>query len=86
MVYPQFSSYTSIKDINDMYDKLVRWSNTFIQELETRDIQKDNKPSNKFQSVVTVTNLGNPQSGDIAFSIGESKFKGYTGSAWVDLH
>ena len=67
MVYPQFSSYTSIKDINDMYDKLVRWSNTFIQELETRDIQKDNKPSNKFQSVVTVTNLGNPQSGDIAF-------------------
>lgn len=86
MVYPQFSSYTSIKDINDMYDKLVRWSNTFIQELETRDIQKDNKPSNKFQSVVTVTNLGNPQSGDIAFSIGESKFKGYTGSAWVDFH
>jgi hypothetical protein len=35
---------------------------------------------------VTVTEIGRPQAGDVAFSSGESKFKGYTGSAWVDFH
>ena len=45
-----------------------------------------NTTASKVEVVVTVTEIGRPQAGDIAFSSGESKFKGYTGSAWVDFH
>ena len=39
--------------------------------------------SNLYNVLSSVTN---PQEGDVAFSLGESKFKGYTCSAWVDFH
>ena len=55
-------------------------------ELDIRDNEVINKATSKIEVVVTVTEIGRPQAGDIAFSSGESKFKGYTGSAWVDFH
>tara|TARA_R110002020_G_scaffold472864_1_gene701391 strand:+ start:3225 stop:3488 length:264 start_codon:yes stop_codon:yes gene_type:complete len=84
--YPQFSVFRQIKNISDMYNEIVSWGNRLTSELDIRDNEVINTPASKVEVVVTVTEIGRPQAGDIAFSSGESKFKGYTGSAWVDFH
>ena len=84
--YPQFSTYRNIKDIKEMYDEIGSWGNRLTASLQIRDDLENSRPSFKILQVTTVTDLGNPQKGDVAFSLGESKFKGYTGSAWVDFH
>tara|TARA_R110000824_G_scaffold3147_9_gene14595 strand:- start:4872 stop:5135 length:264 start_codon:yes stop_codon:yes gene_type:complete len=84
--YPQFSIFRSIQSINEMYSEIVSWGNRLTSELEIRDSEVVNAPASRVEVVVTVTEIGRPQAGDIAFSSGESKFKGYTGSAWVDFH
>jgi len=84
--YPQFSIFRSIQNINEMYSEIVSWGNRLTSELEIRDNEVVNAPASRVEVVVTVTDIGRPQAGDIAFSSGESKFKGYTGSAWVDFH
>jgi len=84
--YPKFSVYGQIQNINNMYNEVVSWGNRLTAELDIRDEQLNNKATTKVEVVVTVTEIGRPQAGDIAFSSGESKFKGYTGSAWVDFH
>ena len=84
--YPQFSIFRQIKSISEMYSEIVSWGNRLTAELDIRDEEVNNKPTVRFEVVVTVTEVGRPQAGDVAFSSGESKFKGYTGSAWVDFH
>ena len=84
--YPKFSVYGQIQDIIDMYSEIVSWGNRLNAELDIRDEEVNNKPTVRVEVVVTVTEVGRPQAGDVAFSSGESKFKGYTGSAWVDFH
>ena len=84
--YPKFSVYGQIQDINDMYSEIVSWGNRLTAELDIRDEEVNNKPTVRVEVVVTVTEVGRPQAGDVAFSLGETKFKGYTGSAWVDFH
>jgi len=84
--YPKFSVYREIQNINDMYNEVVSWGNRLTAELDVRDEEVNNKATIKVEVVVTVAEIGRPQAGDVAFSSGESKFKGYTGSAWVDFH
>lgn len=84
--YPQFVAYRDIKDINEMYNEVVSWGNRLTSELEIRDTEVTNQAAIRVEVVTTVTEIGRPQAGDVAFSSGESKFKGYTGSAWVDFH
>jgi hypothetical protein len=84
--YPQFVAYRDIKDINEMYNEVVSWGNRLTSELEIRDNEVTNQAAIRVEVVTTVTEIGRPQAGDVAFSSGESKFKGYTGSAWVDFH
>ena len=45
-------------------------------------------PSTKIYTVVTITDIGRPQQGDVAYAISAAKFKGYTTTAggWVDFH
>tara|TARA_R100001224_G_scaffold110290_2_gene88737 strand:+ start:402 stop:665 length:264 start_codon:yes stop_codon:yes gene_type:complete len=84
--YPQFSIFRQIKSISEMYSEIVSWGNRLTSELEIRDNEVINRPTSRVEVVVTVTEIGRPQAGDVAFSSGESKFKGYTGSAWVNFH
>ena len=84
--YPQFAVYRQIQDVNDMYGEIVSWGNRLTSELELRDDEVRNQAAIRVEVVTTVTEIGRPQAGDVAFSSGESKFKGYTGSAWVDFH
>ena len=69
-----------------MYNDIVSWGNRLTSELEIRDEETRVQPAIKVEVVTTVTEIGRPQAGDVAFSSGESKFKGYTGTAWVDFH
>lgn len=86
--YPNLPRYVrQDADVNEVYNEVVTWANQLAQELDFRDNQVDNTPSTKVYSVVTVADIGRPASGDIAFSLGESKFKGYvSGTGWVDFH
>jgi len=84
--YPQFTVYRQIQDVNQMYDEIVSWGNRLTSELEIRDDESRNQAAIRVEVVTTVTEIGRPQAGDVAFSSGESKFKGYDGTAWVDFH
>jgi|TARA_R100000482_G_C5066065_1_gene119278 hypothetical protein len=86
--YPNLPSYIpSRENIERVYNEIVSWANQLAQELDLRDNQVDNRPATKVYSVVTVTEIGRPNPGDIAFSLGEEKFKGYVSSTgWVNLN
>ena len=86
--YPNLPLYIpSRENLERVYDEILSWANQLAQELDLRDNQVDNRPATKVYSVVTVTEIGRPNPGDIAFSLGEEKFKGYVSSTgWVDLN
>ena len=78
------------EELRQLYILLERWGSTLINELNTRDIQVDSRPSTKIYTVTTVTNITNPQAGDIAYSASTGKFKGYVSlgaeTSWQDLN
>lgn len=86
--YPNLPLYIpSRENLEKVYDEILSWANQLAQELDLRDNQIDNRPATKVYSVVTVTEIGRPNPGDIAFSLGEEKFKGYVSSTgWVNLN
>ena len=88
--YPEISTFIMVDLSNEesrtVYNEMQLWSGALINELDTRDIEIDSSPSTTVLSVVTVTDIGAPIAGNIAFSSGESKFKGYDGTNWQDLH
>ena len=88
--YPEVSTFIMVDLSNEesrtVYNELQLWSGALINELDTRDTEVDASPSTTVLSVVTVTDIGAPIAGNIAFSSGESKFKGYDGTNWQDLH
>ena len=90
MIYPELPTYgRKIEDeeLKRMYRDITSWASQLKNLLEIRDNQVDNTPSTTIFSVVTVTSIGRPASGDVAFSIGEGKFKGYvSGTGWVDFN
>ena len=71
---------------DELHSDLTRWANELTRELDTESLRQDSAPSTKIYTVVTITDIGRPQQGDVAFAISVTKFKGYTGSAWVDFH
>jgi len=88
--YPEVSTFIMVdlssEESRTVYNEMQLWSGALINELDTRDIEMDAAPSTTVLSVVTVTDIGAPIAGNIAFSSGESKFKGYDGTNWQDLH
>ncbi len=78
------------EELRQLYILMEKWGSTLINELNTRDVQVDSRPSTKIFTVTTVTNITNPQAGDIAYSASTGKFKGYVSLAsetsWHDLN
>jgi len=83
--YPKFPM-TKPPSMDELHTDITRWANELTRELDTEDLRKNSAPSTKIYAVVTITDIGRPQQGDVAFAISATKFKGYTGSAWVDFH
>ena len=78
------------EELRQLYILMEKWGSTLINELNTRDVQVDSRPSTKIFTVTTVTNITSPQAGDIAYSASTGKFKGYVSLAsetsWHDLN
>lgn len=91
MIYPELPTYSMLQQddekLRKLYRELSSWSAQLKTLLEIRDNQVDSSPSTKVYSVVTVTSIGRPANGDIAYSLGEGKFKGYvSGTGWTNFN
>ena len=91
--YPAFPvNFNDItnEELNDLYSTLETWSTLLINELESRDIAIEATPSTNIYTVVTVTNIGRPRKGDIAYSASSGKYKGYVSvgseTSWQNLN
>lgn len=75
-----YPKYTGIERIDF-------WANELTRELDTRDRDVDNRPATRIYTVVSVSEIGRPLSGDIAFAASAGKFRGYvSGTGWVDFN
>ena len=88
--YPTLPFNLIAEDAKTMYRAVQRWGSTLINELDSRDIEVNAKPSTNIYRVVTVTSIGRPRKGDIAYSASTGKFKGYVSlgseTSWQDLN
>ena len=77
-------------DIRKMYSDIQRWGSLLIHELSNRDTVIESTPASNIYSVVTITSIGRPRKGDIAYSASTGKFKGYVSlgseTSWQDLN
>ena len=88
--YPTLPMRMSNEDLMDMYKQIQRWGSILVNELDSRDLEAQNTPSTNIFSVVTITSIGRPKKGDIAYSASSGKFKGYVSlgseTSWQDLN
>ena len=85
--------YNELKDtpkVEKVYRDLEQWGGALVNQLDTRDLQVDSKPSTNIYTVVTITEVGRPKKGDIAYAASAGKFKGYVSTtatqAWANLN
>ena len=85
--------YNYLKDnpeAEKVYREISQWGGALVNQLDTRDLQVDSKPSTKIYSVVTITEVGSPRKGDIVYAASAGKFKGYVSTtatqAWANLN
>jgi hypothetical protein len=88
--YPTLPYIIGNNDLQQIYRDVQRWSSVLISELDSRDLKVDTTPSTNIYRVVTVTSIGRPSKGDIAYSASTGKFKGYVSlgstTEWQDLN
>jgi len=88
--YPTLPYNITVAQPQDTYDQLQTWSDALVNELDSRDIQVDTTPSTNIYAVTTVTEIGRPKKGDIAYSVSSGKFKGYVSlgaeTSWQSLN
>jgi len=91
--YPTFpTSFKTVSnvDLRELYTTLETWSALLTNELENRDVLVDATPSTNIYTVVTVTDIGRPRKGDIAYSASSGKYKGYVSlgseTSWQSLN
>ena len=87
---PTLPMRMSNEDLIDMYKQIQRWGSILVNELDSRDLEAQNTPSTNIFRVVTITSIGRPKKGDIAYSASSGKFKGYVSlgseTSWQDLN
>jgi len=88
--YPTLPMRLSNEDLIDMYKQIQRWGSILVNELDSRDLEAQNTPSTNIFRVVTITSIGRPKKGDIAYSASSGKFKGYVSlgaeTSWQNLN
>ena len=90
--YPELPRLFNLSDkqLIDIYTAIERWGSALLNELNTRDTQVETTPSTNIYTISTVTQLKNPQKGDIAYSVSSGKFKGYVSlgaeTSWQNLN
>ena len=91
--YPTFPTRfidTSDEELKELYTTLETWSGLLTSELETRDVDVDAAPATNIYTVVTLSEIGRPRKGDIAYAASAGKYKGYVSlgseTSWQDLN
>ena len=91
--YPTFPTRfmdTSDEELRELYTTLETWSGLLTSELETRDVDVDSAPATNIYTVVTLSEIGRPRKGDIAYAASTGKYKGYVSlgseTSWQDLN
>jgi|TARA_E500000318_G_scaffold52602_1_gene49050 hypothetical protein len=89
--YPELPKFINTEaEAKEFYEYVQQWGAALINELETRDTQVNANPSSNIYAVVTITEIGSPQRGDIAYAASAGKFKGYVSTtatqAWENLN
>ena len=88
--YPTFPMRMSNEDLMDMYKQIQSWVSILVNEHESRELEAQNTQSTNIFRVVTITSIGRPKKGDIAYSASSGKFKGYVSlgseTSWQDLN
>lgn len=84
--YPSFPRY-QVSTVSDLQNATISWANELVKEIDLEDAKIRSAPSTNIYAVTTVSTIGRPRSGDVAFSVSSSKFRGYiTGTGWVDFN
>jgi hypothetical protein len=85
--YPKFPFYAP-RTIQELYQSLESWVNELTRELDAQDTFIEAAPSTNIYTVTSVSEIGRPSAGDVAYSTSSSKFRGYTTTAtgWVDFN
>ena len=88
--YPTLPFTLTNDDLVDMYKQVRSWGEVLVQELDSRDLQVDSTEAQTIFRVTTVTEIGRPVKGAIAYSTSTGKFKGYVSlgseTSWQDLN
>jgi len=87
--YPELPFYVSLStpELTRMYNEVQRYASILKMELETRDTEIRNSVSTRIYSVTSVSEIGRPFNGSIAFSTSTGKYRGYvSGTGWVDFN
>jgi|TARA_R110000803_G_scaffold39199_1_gene84485 hypothetical protein len=86
--YPGLSNYTKITTVQQLEDIVRTFVNELTRELDLEDQKQTNAPATKIYTVTTVTEIGRPSAGAVAYSTSSGKFRGYTttATAWVDFN
>jgi|TARA_R100001129_G_scaffold151915_2_gene114201 hypothetical protein len=90
--YPNLPSLLNVvePETKRIYNTLEKWGAALINQLDLRDQEIEAAPTTNIYTVVTITNIGRPKGGDIAYSASSGKFKGYVSTAasttWKDLN
>ena len=84
--YPKFPP-NKPSTTEELHNSITIWANELTRELDTENLRQDSAPSTKIYAVVTITDIGRPQQGDVAYTISAKEFKGYTTTAtgWVNF-
>ncbi len=88
-IYPELPQFFNLNQMKseDVYNEMIAYSSQLKFLLEQRDLQQELAPASRIYTVVSVTEIGRPQGGDVAFSASVGKFKGYvSGTGWVDFN
>ena len=78
------------EETRKVYQALEKWGAALVNQLDLRDQELEGAPATNIFTVVTVTDIGRPKGGDVAYSASSGKFKGYVSTAasttWKDFH
>ena len=85
-----YDAFRNSPEADRVHREISQWGAALVNQLDTRDLQVDAKPSTNIYSVVTITEVGRPKKGDIVYAASAGKFKGYVSTtatqAWANLN
>ena len=85
-----YDVFKNSPEADRVHREISQWGAALVNQLDTRDLKVDAAPSTNIYTVVTISEIGRPKKGDIAYAASAGKFRGYvstsTTQAWENLN